>query len=117
MICKTCKSWNDDRANFCRNCGGELYKGTLVTSPITDSVTAYSIPTSGVRAFSGIGSGYLQSAAMSVRRDIEPRSDAYHSYPTGAKVYLDKSGTWICPDCGERNTHEKLYCVSCGKYR
>ncbi len=117
MICKKCNAWNDDRANFCVKCGGELYKGTLVTSPITNSVTAFSAPTSGIRAFSGIGNAYLQSAALKAHDTMFPRSDAYHSYPTGAKVHLGKDGTWICPDCGEKNGHEKLFCTSCGKYR
>lgn len=120
MICKKCNAWNDDRANFCCKCGGELYKSTLVTSPITNTVTAYGAPTSGVRHFSGIGNGYLQSAALAWRNSIEPQSDAYHTYHTyhtGAKVHLNKNGTWICPDCGEKNGHEMLYCSSCGKYR
>ena len=117
MVCKSCNAWNDDNANFCRKCGGELYKSTLVTSPITGSVTAYSAPTSGIRYYSGIGNAYLQSAAQLVRDSYVSHSDAYHSYPTNAKVYLNKDGTWICPDCGETNTHERLFCSSCGKYR
>ncbi len=117
MICKKCHAWNDDRANFCCKCGGELYKGTLVTSPISDTVTAYGAPTSGIRYFSGIGNGYLQSAAIAVQKHTTPHSDTYHTYPTGAKVHLNKNGTWICPDCGEKNGHEKLYCTSCGRYR
>ena len=119
MICKKCNSWNDSRANFCAKCGGELYESTLVTSPVTDRVTATNPPTTGIRAFSGMGNGYLHSAAMNVTNASEsyPRSDAYHSYPTMAKVHLRKGGTWICPDCGELNGHEKLWCSGCGKYR
>lgn len=119
MICKNCNAYNDSRANFCAQCGGELYESTLVTSPIVGSVTATNAPTSGIRAFSGIGNGYLQSAAMRVRNSIEdsPRSDTYHSHPTRARAYIRKNGTWICPDCGELNGHEKLYCTSCGRYR
>ena len=119
MICKRCYSRNDNDANFCSKCGGELYEGTLVTSPVTDRVTAQSVPTSGIRAFSGIGNGYLHSAAMTAftASEAEPRSDTYHSYPTRAKVHLSKNGTWICPDCGELNGHEKLWCTGCGKYR
>lgn len=119
MICKNCNAWNDSSANFCAQCGGELYESTLVTSPNTDRVTATYAPTAGIRVFSGFGNGYVQSAAMNVLNSVEqtPRSDAYHSYPTRAKAYLRKNGTWICPDCGELNGHEKLYCTSCGKYR
>lgn len=119
MICKNCRAWNDSRANFCSRCGGELYESTLVTSPIADRVTATSAPTSGVRAFSGIGNGYLQSAVnyFTNASEARPRSDAYHTYPTGAKVSLRKNGSWICPDCGELNGHEKLFCPACGKYR
>ena len=94
MVCKSCNAWNDDNANFCRKCGGELYKSTLVTSPITGSVTAYSAPTSGIRYYSGIGNAYLQSAAQLVRDSYVSHSDAYHSYPTIAKVYLNKDGTY-----------------------
>ena len=119
MICKNCHANNDSRANFCAKCGGELYKGTLVTSPVSDRIVATNSPTTGVRQFSGIGNGYLQSAVMHVTNvsEARPRSDTFHSYPTGAKVYLRKDGMWICPDCGELNGHEKLYCPSCGKYR
>ncbi len=117
MICKNCTAWNDDNANFCRKCGGELYKSTLVTSPIRDTVTATNVPTTGIRVFSGIGNGYLQSTANSIRNSFNTRSDTYRSYPTRARVHLNKNGTWICPDCGERNGHEKLFCIGCGKYR
>ena len=119
MICKNCSAWNDSSANFCSQCGGELYKSTIVTSPNAERITATNAPTSGIRAFSGIGNGYLHSAAMSAINSgsAEPRSDAYHRHPTRAKAYLRKNGTWICPDCGELNGHEKLYCTSCGKYR
>ena len=117
MICKKCSAWNDDNANFCHKCGGELYSSTLVTSPITNSVAATNIPTTGIRVFSGIGNGYLQSTANFIRNNYNPRSDTYRSYPTGAKVHLNKNGTWICPDCGEKNGHEKLFCTSCGRYR
>ena len=117
MICKKCLAWNDDRANFCRKCGGELYESTLVTSPMTDNVTAYSIPTMGVRAFSGIGSGYLQSAVQNVAESGSPQSEAYHTYYTGAQVRPDEHGQWICPDCGERNRNNTLFCAGCGRYR
>lgn len=119
MVCKNCSAWNDDRANFCSRCGGELYKSTLVTSPVAPYVAPAAIPTSGVRTFSGIGNGYLQSALIRTSNvsEASPRSDTYHSYPTRAKPRLRRDGSWICPDCGELNGHEKLYCTSCGKYR
>ncbi len=120
MICKNCLAHNDERANFCSQCGGELYKGTLVSSPVAKGrVTATNSPTTGIRVFSGLGNGYLQSAVIRTTNVSEAtsRSDTYHSYPTGAKAHLRKNGTWICPDCGELNGHEKLWCGGCGKYR
>ena len=119
MICKNCSAYNDSRANFCSQCGGELYESTLVTSPLVDRVTPTSAPTAGIRAFSGIGNGYLQSAAIRMTNDItgQPRSDTYHSYKTQAKARPRSDGAWICPDCGELNGHEKLYCTGCGRYR
>lgn len=117
MICKNCNSFNDDRANFCYKCGGELYRGTMVTSPMTDSVTAFSIPTMGVRAFSGLGNGYLQSAVQNVMESGSPSSETYHTYHTGANVHMKRNGSWICPDCGEENDSSKIFCTSCGKYR
>ena len=119
MICKKCRAFNDDRANFCAECGAPLYQNVPVTIPVSDRVVAISAPTSGIRAFSGIGNAYMQSAAIHAvnAAGASPRSDAYHAYPTGAKVHLRKNGTWICPDCGEANGHEKLWCTSCGKYR
>ncbi len=123
MVCKNCSAWNDDRANFCAKCGGELYKSTLVTSPVSKSVTATAVPTTGIRAFSGIGNAFLKSADLEAPSALTgvPRSDTYHSYyntfTTGAKARLRKDGMWICPDCGELNGHEKLYCTGCGRYR
>ena len=117
MICKNCNAYNDSRANFCCKCGGELYHSAMVTSPVTDKVTAYSIPTMGVRAFSGMGNGYLQSAIQNVVSSGYPNSDTYHTYPTGADVYKKNNGSWICPDCGEENDASKIFCTSCGKYR
>lgn len=119
MFCKNCHAYNDSRANFCTKCGGELYQSTLVTSPIVGRLTATNAPTMGIRVFSGMGNGYLQSAVMRVTNSFEesPRSDAYHTHTTGAKAHLRKDGTWICPDCGELNGHEKLWCGGCGKYR
>ena len=119
MVCKKCSAWNDDSAKFCSKCGGELYKSTMVTSPIHGRVAPTAIPTSGVRAFSGIGNGYLQSVVNSTLSTSEAaaRSDTYHSYPTHARIIPRSDGTWICPDCGELNGHEKLYCTGCGRYR
>jgi len=117
MVCKNCNAFNDGRANFCRKCGGELYHSTMVTSPVTDKVTAYSIPTMGVRAFSGMGNSYLQSAMQNAASSGYPHSDTYHTYLTGADVYMKNDGTWICPDCGEENASSKLSCRGCGRYR
>ena len=80
MICKNCNAYNDSRANFCCKCGGELYHSTMVTSPVTDKVTAYSIPTMGVRAFSGMGNGYLQSAIQNVVSDDEKQHNSIVFY-------------------------------------
>lgn len=120
MICKNCSTQNDPRANFCAGCGEALYDGTVVTYPAArQRITATHAPTSGIRVFSGMGNGYLHSAAMNAVHAVEtiPRSDAYHPNPTNARAYLRKNGTWICPDCGELNGHEKLWCTGCGRYR
>ena len=89
----------------------------MVTSPVTDKITPYSIPTMGVRAFSGIGNAYLQDAVQNAASSEYPKSDTYHTYPTYADVYKKSNGRWICPDCGEENDSTKLSCRGCGRYR
>ncbi len=110
---------NDPSANFCTVCGGELYESTIVTSPNADRVTSTYAPTSGIRAFSDFGNGYLQTAAMAAANDhtAQPHRKPYDTHKTTAKAHVKENGTWICPDCGELNGQERLFCLGCGKYR
>lgn len=118
MICKKCKHKNYNGANFCFNCGAQLHKNTLVSAPIGGTVTAYSIPTSGIRYFQGIGNGYIQSAAMMLRnKESYSSKGKLKEYYTNARVHPLGSGAWFCPDCGEMNGSNDRSCRGCGKYK
>ncbi len=116
MNCKTCNYPNYDNANFCCRCGAPLYKDTVVSSPVGKTVTAYSIPTSGIRAFQGIGNYALQRAVLEVRNRGK-NHQKLKEYTTYAKVQPMENGEWFCPDCGELNNHNDRSCRGCGKYK
>lgn len=117
MKCKHCQHKNSPQANFCYNCGAQLHRNTVVSAPVSNTVSAYSIPTSGIRYFQGIGNGYLQSAAIALRNKQNFEENGFHEYTTGARVQPLKNGDWFCPDCGEKNNHNDRSCRGCGKFK
>lgn len=117
MYCRNCEQWNEDNANFCSHCGSELHKETVVSAPIVPPVTAYSIPTSGVRYFQGIGNYALQNAVQIIRDSEKPAGSAYKGCKNHAKVQPLRNGDWFCPDCGEFNSHNEFSCRGCGRYK
>lgn len=117
MNCNSCNYPNNDNANFCCRCGAELYNDTLVSESIGNTATAFSIPTAGVRAFSGVNGNYaLQTAAMAVRNSVKEH-ETLREYTTNVKVQPMENGDWFCPDCGELNNHNDRSCRGCGKYK
>lgn len=117
MICTNCKHENYNDSNFCYYCGSELRKNTLVSSPVGDTVTAYSIPTSGVRFYQGIGNAILQGASVLMRNKESMTDTKYRNYHTNARVHPLENGDWFCPDCGEKNHSNDRSCRGCGKYK
>lgn len=117
MICKHCKHKNEDNSNFCYYCGAQLHKNTLVSAPIGDTVTAYSIPTSGIRYFQGIGNPLLQISSLMIRNKESLTDKKIRNYHTNAEVHPLKNGEWFCPECGEKNHPNDRSCRGCGKYK
>lgn len=117
MICKHCNNWNEDEAKFCCRCGSQLHRKAVVSTPVSISVTATGIPTSGVRFFQNMGNPYLQKAANIIRNSEIQQTGIYQNYTTHAKTHPLNNGDWFCPDCGELNSHNKTSCKGCGRYK
>ncbi len=115
MICKKCKHWNEDVGRFCVYCGAPLRKETVVTDDSGEVVTAFGVPTAGIRYFAGIGNPYLQVASMELRGQLQTHSEGITEHHTAAHVKPLSGGDWYCPDCGEKNHYYERICMGCGK--
>ena len=100
--CSNCGEKLPKDANFCPRCGTKTMKGveTNAPTPSDEMRQAFAKMSTEVEKAFTIAAKEIQSAFQTARANIQQS--------------LQKEPV-TCPNCGEKNTGDSLFCYKCGK--